>query len=1095
MTGTGQNTDVAGPGPFELPDSIRDRLLAVRSGARRLKLTKALLLAAFAVLASMLVVFGLDRFVDTPRWLRSLMAMSAWCCCVTCLPWVWFRWIRGTRRLDQVAQLVRRRLPALGDQLLGVVELVSDEPDPGTSRTLAAAAIRQVEERIGSFDPAQALPKTRHRAWAIAAGIPAAILCLITIWSPDAGRNALQRWLRPWSSVPRFTLTQLESLPAELVVAHGEPFRLQTRLAESSHWRPAAATAEFDLQQPVRASFADGTCEFELPARTESGVLHISAGDYTARVAVRVELRPELTAISAAVTLPEYLQRDDDLTLDARGGTVSVVEGATVGVDAEISRPLSQATVNERAATINDVHLSVPPFTADASATLSLAWQDELGLTSAEPYVLRFNVLPDAEPAIMLRPEDSEPVILTTEVVGFEIQARDDFGVRAVGLEWHGQIDSESDLSVESRSKLVRPGDPESAALNARATFCADTDEVRPQTLELRAWAEDYLPDRPRVYSPSLVLHVLTPDEHAAWLTGQLKRWASASEDVYEEEIRLHDENRRLQQLTSDALNSPETRVRLDQQAAAERTNAKRLTTVISQGEDLIRRATRNPAMEAGHLQVWAGSLQQLRDISDNRMPAVAELLSAGARSAVNTPHAAPGDGVEAPVAGTDRSNAPSDADSGNQSAPPATTPSVTDIESGFNPATPDRTTGEGEEGNAGSGRLGLPSTTLTGGPQSGSPGASTSETVSEAVEVQARLLADFQRVRDDLQRILEDLDNSTFVKRLKSASRQQLEMAADLNRTLVSGFGLQPAALQQSDAQQIAHLENRAELLVSRVADIQSDLRAWCDRTELERFHRIFEEMNESAIVDQLSEEARQIHENRSGDAISRAEFWADTLDRWAEELVVPSQTSTGEQEGGTKDSLPPELVLEIMRILKSEIDLREETRSAEQARPGLEFSAWRSQAMTLSSSQEVIRQRINTVVTSLLALPEGSANFGDEANVLELAGEAMHEAAQLLAQPGTGAAVIAAETEAIELLLRSNRANPSAQGSGGAAPGGGGTGSTSTEALTLYGPAGDRNAVIEERGVTHAAGSAADGIPDEYRAGLDAWFNAIEQ
>ena len=71
-------------------------------------------------------------------------------------------------------------------------------------------------------------------------------------------------------------------------------------------------------------------------------------------------------------------------------------------------------------------------------------------------------------------------------------------------------------------------------------------------------------------------------------------------------------------------------------------------------------------------------------------------------------------------------------------------------------------------------------------------------------------------------------------------------------------------------------------------------------------------------------------------------------------------------------------------------------------------------------------------------------------------LAGEAMNDATSILGRPDTGPEAIAAETEAIEILLQAERANPkSGGGGGGSNPGGGGTGDTDASlALELYGP-----------------------------------------
>jgi hypothetical protein len=58
-------------------------------------------------------------------------------------------------------------------------------------------------------------------------------------------------------------------------------------------------------------------------------------------------------------------------------------------------------------------------------------------------------------------------------------------------------------------------------------------------------------------------------------------------------------------------------------------------------------------------------------------------------------------------------------------------------------------------------------------------------------VEVQQDLLNEFARVADELQRILDNLEGSTFVKRFKSVSRRELELSGDLNKTMLASFGV----------------------------------------------------------------------------------------------------------------------------------------------------------------------------------------------------------------------------------------------------------------------------------------------------------------
>ncbi len=361
-------------------------------------------------------------------------------------------------------------------------------------------------------------------------------------------------------------------------------------------------------------------------------------------------------------------------------------------------------------------------------------------------------------------------------------------------------------------------------------------------------------------------------------------------------------------------------------------------------------------------------------------------------------------------------------------------------------------------------------------------------------MEEQTDLLAAFEKVREDMQKIMDDLDNSTFVKRLKAASRRQLELASGLNRTLFTGFGRNASDLDERHHEQTERIATSVEEEGRTIWVIKSDMEAYFSRRKEEKFRRIADQMEELNIVTRMESLGARVRDNKSGDSISRVEFWADTLDRWAEELVAPSKCGSCKKcKGG--ESLPPAVVLEIMRLLEGEIDLRDETRSAETARPATDVTQYKKTAAGLFDTQKNLRERTLDVINDIMALPKGSRHFGKELDLLDSAAAAMQDAADLLAEPSTGSPVIAAETEVIELLLASKRCNPNSGGGGsGSSPGGGGDGDTETVALALHGPGADPHAHIESREVRQATGRTDNDIPAEYRDGVEAFFNAVE-
>lgn len=185
---------------------------------------------------------------------------------------------------------------------------------------------------------------------------------------------------------------------------------------------------------------------------------------------------------------------------------------------------------------------------------------------------------------------------------------------------------------------------------------------------------------------------------------------------------------------------------------------------------------------------------------------------------------------------------------------------------------------------------------------------------------------------------------------------------------------------------------------------------------------------------------------------------------------------------------------MLEVLQILEAEVNLREETRVTEQAKPAVTKEKYAHQANGLSNTQHQLRDRVDKVTQRIRELPDGEAQFGKEINLLGAVSQVMTEATAILARPETGSPAVGAETEAIELLLQSRRFNPGG-GGGGSNPGGGGGGTTTDSALSLVGSGVNEKEVREAPGATQATGDTGATLPEEFRTGLDAYFNRLEK
>jgi hypothetical protein len=371
-------------------------------------------------------------------------------------------------------------------------------------------------------------------------------------------------------------------------------------------------------------------------------------------------------------------------------------------------------------------------------------------------------------------------------------------------------------------------------------------------------------------------------------------------------------------------------------------------------------------------------------------------------------------------------------------------------------------------------------------------PESPAEQKMDEAVRKQRDLLAEFEKIADELNRVLANLEGSTLVKRLKAAARLQYKIGGRITDQLGDTFGVggqQVGAGAWKVLGEMAEQEGKSSQDVSRIMD---DMQSFFERRQFLRLKTVLDEMRKQDVIGSLRQLGDDL-KKENGVSIAQCEFWSDTLDRWAEDLVDPA--CNGQCQAKSRDSLPPAIILEVLQILEAEVNLREETRVAEQAKAGIKAEEHKRQALKLSGTQKGIQSRTEKVTQQIRELPDGESQFPLEIALLTQVAAVMGEAAEILDRPETGSPAIGAETEAIELLLRSKRINPKGGGGGGASPGGGGTGSTVDSALALIGGGVNEKEVREDRGVSQATGESGPSLPEEFRAGLDEYFNRLEK
>ena len=1167
----------------KLPPRMQKALEQYKKRVWVIKLAEGTLAAIFGLIVSYLIVFGLERLIDTSALLRALILIVGMIGMVVFLPLKYYSWVWRNRQLEGIAKLLQHKFPRLGDHVLGIVELASDRSDQSSSPALVAAAMRQVDEEVAKHNLKDAVPNPRHRRWALAVGLPLLLVIIGVIIVPATTRNTLARWLTPWRDVERYTFAQLAGKPDPRVVAYAEPFDVEAQLKDESPWKPETGEARYAKQEPVVAERDGATYKFQLPPQTEEGKIKMRVGDARRSIPVEPKLRPALKELIANIHLPEYLQREEPRVDDVRGGIVSLVKGSTATLEATITRGLSEATFNEQPQKIEGAKIITEPVSVEKTTEMALTWRDQYGLAASEPQVVQFELQEDAVPTIAITKLKNNQVVLSTEVLTFEIQSADDFGVKHVGIEWEGIANAIQNPDPAIGEKTVSSGSPISETLTVPGTFSVERENIPPQSLRLRAFAEDYFPNRERVRSPQIVLHVLSPSEHFKWLIGQMQLWAGAAKDVHDKELQLHQTNQELQGLSPEALDDPAQRKRLQDQASAERANAAKLDSLIDSGKGLVQEAAKNSEFDAEQLQSWGDMLKQLEEIAGKQMPSVANLLaqaseaqgqssqkpsdssqqspsssssnsqqspsenqgsngesqqsgeqqksseeqqnqaSGGKSQSSSKPQEGSGDDTKkygpdsfVPPEGTDensedpedpnkrpdsvsvnRSKPPKGGEQGNPS-PTNPTPGLSDVESGFNK--PDKATDAPPAQSVGG--LAIPNTTLMGSgredqgedEETDSPPAE--ELVIQAVEEQKELLDAFAKLSDEMKKLLVSFENSTFVKRLKAASRRQIDIASDLNK--IDTFGLSDRGTKNHDVRKrLAEMESNES---KKITDIIQDMAAYTDRRPNDNYLRVLAEMEDASISNQMRELVRSINRNYVGQSTIEAEYWADTFDRWAEQLVDP--LVDGEPSGGMMElpNLPPEIVLEVLRIINREIQLREETREIENAKDTLNADKYYERSEGLSDTQYEIAEDTREIARQINLLPEINTQLIMQQYMkVVAAAEVMDEAETILAEPNTGPEAIAAISEVIEILLQTQRAPNTTGGGGGGGDTPGGSGNVFAQlvsAMALGSGKGDDTgeAFIEKRSPKQAIGKTGRVLPEEFRQGLDAYFNVLE-
>ncbi|MEI6177651.1 MAG: hypothetical protein WCS43_12225, partial [Verrucomicrobiota bacterium] len=645
------------PSRVEIPESLRLQLADFRRRLWRVKILEAIAAGMIGLLVSFLLVYGLDRIWPTPGWARLLILAGGVSLFGVFAPYWLHRWVWGQRRETQLARLIAKRYPGLGDRLLGVIELQDQAGSADSlSPRLREAAMEAVAAETGRRKLDEAMPAQKHRRWALAAMGLALVCASAFTLTPRAGINALQRWLMPFSNTERYTFTKLENPPTDIAVAYGEAFALTLKLAKESEQWPATAGGRYGMQPGLSAKLENDSYSFMFPGQQDPGKIVFHIGDLRHEVKVSPMSRPATESVRALVTPPAYLGIPER-SVDLNTGVVSAVEGSKVRIELGMSRALASGSYGPTRGlstddgkevtdhtplagklTLRDNIASTPELAVgEVPFEIPFSWVDQLGLAGEPGFRLRVDALKDVPPTCYLQGVDRQKVMLPEETIFFEVLAEDDFGVKTTGIEWSGEFTKPTTEAPAKGEEKLADGAVEERHLLKPAAFCPLVHGVTPQKITLRGYTEDHFPDRARVYSEAIVIYVMSRDEHAQMLKSQFDRQITEFEDLARREQDLLDENERIERLEGNELQKEENRKRLDDQKQKEDETKRRMDDLTKKGEQLMKDAIRNGEVDKKTLQKMAESLKSMQELSQEDVPNVQEKLS-DSQEQSNTP-------------------------------------------------------------------------------------------------------------------------------------------------------------------------------------------------------------------------------------------------------------------------------------------------------------------------------------------------------------------------------------------------------------------------------------------------------------------------
>ncbi len=645
-----------------LPESLRKQLEKFKKDLWRIKITEAILAGFLGLIVSFALVFALERVWEMPGLLRLIILIAGVSLFAVFAPFWINRWVFKHRKEDQLAKLISHHYPDLGDRLLGVVELQDQkESQTALSPELREAAMLAVANDARNRDLDKAISSTWRNKLALGAMIAVSLSTIAFFIFPNAGKNSLRRWLMPLSDTERYTFTKIDQSDFDkpLYVPLDEPFNIAITLKDDTEQTPDFAEARYGSGKWNTFNYLTNKYDLAFKGKRSNGTVMLKVGDANHDIEVRPIRRPKISNIKGVITFPEYLQRES-ITEDFNAGQLEVLEGSTLAIKAKAERELKSAVVGpllvdkyidlaniekaeiqgidptaipkqtkqEISHSIDHDTISPLPFKITKDTfTLPISWTDKHGISGLRAIELNITALQDRAPSTYIQDAKKQIYMLHTEVLEFQMQAEDDYGIKSAGIDWNGSfMTPTANLPAKGAEQFIL-GDPYKTNATHDVSLDFKTRKIAPQKLDVRTWVEDYNPDIPRAYSEVLEVFLLTESEHANYQKERMKDALTDLEEAMQREQENLDENKRIEKELNDPKKADKAKKKLEDQQIKEQENKDDVKELAKKMEDIFKQSMKNKSIDPKTLKDMSDAAQKMKEMSDKDMPEIAKKL------------------------------------------------------------------------------------------------------------------------------------------------------------------------------------------------------------------------------------------------------------------------------------------------------------------------------------------------------------------------------------------------------------------------------------------------------------------------------------